>query len=85
MGSYPPQKAEHWIRVLKRLGFVKKDRIGKGKHANKFIHPARKTKNWKEQPNFIIIPHHVYEVMSEKIIKELSYFGFTEKEIEDCC
>lgn len=85
MGSYPPQKVQHWIRVLKKLGFEEVHRVGQGKHANKFAHPTKHTKDYKTQRNFIIIPHKIYPQMSDAIVKELSYFGITEEDIKGCC
>lgn len=85
MGSFPPQNQKHWIRVLKKLGFVENKRVGIGGHAKKFYHPGKNSNNYKEQPNFIIVQKNMYKQMSQKIVKELSYWDITPDEIDDCC
>lgn len=85
MGQFPPQKEQHWIRILKKLGFLEVLRVGKGKHAHKFSHPQRITKDHTKQPNFIIIPHKIYPILAKEIVKELMYFGFTEDDIKKVC
>ena len=85
MGQFPPQRDKDWIKILKKLGFTEVRRIGKGNHAHKFNHPDRHTNNYKEQPDFIIIPHKIYPQMSEYLIKELAYFQITEEDIKNCC
>ncbi len=85
MGSFPPQTDKHWIRVLKKLGFEEQRRVGIGGHAKKFLHPTRNTSDYKVQPNFIIIQHQMHNLMSKRIVEELSYFGFTEADIKEKC
>jgi predicted RNA binding protein YcfA (HicA-like mRNA interferase family) len=41
--SFPPNNQKEWVKLLKKLGFEER-RVGKGKHAFKFCHPRRKTK-----------------------------------------
>ncbi|MBU0619369.1 hypothetical protein KKD62_03990 [Patescibacteria group bacterium] len=82
--SYPPANTKEWVKVLKRLGFEER-RVGKGKHAYKFTHPKRKTSDYRIQRNFIIIPHKIYPVLSKRIVAEITFFGFTTREIEKAC
>lgn len=84
MGSFPPDKSKHWKRVLRKLGF-REMRVGKGKHAHKFSHPTRKTKDYRIQPNFIIIPSTMHKQLSAGIVKQVMMFGFSLEEIEDAC
>jgi hypothetical protein len=85
MGSFPPDKTQHWLKVLKKLGFTEVQRIGKGKHAHKFIHPIRHTSDYRQQPDFIIIPHKMYKQLSVALVKELGFFGFSQPEIKRHC
>lgn len=85
MSHYPPNNSKEWIRLLLKLGFVEKNRIGIGGHAHKFIHPDRHPPRNSQQPDFIIIPHKIYNILSKEIIKEIKAFGFTEEDIRDCC
>ena len=82
MTSFPPNNCKKWCSLMEKLGFV---REAGGKHANKFKHPSRKTSDYKQQPDFIIIPHKIYKGMSCHIKKELNYFGFTDEEIKKGC
>lgn len=82
--AFPPNNDKEWIRALRKLGFTE-NRVGRGKHAHKFTHPKRKTKDYRVQPNFIIIPHRIYPNLSAGIVKELHFFGFSLKEIKSAC
>lgn len=83
--AFPPSNQKEWIKTLKRLGFERVRRTGRGKHAFKFKHPTRKTKDFRIQPDFIIIPHKIYPTLSQDIVKEVTFFGFTVEEIEKTC
>jgi hypothetical protein len=83
MGSYPPQNQKQWCKILKKLGFIENNRVGIGGHAKKFYHPERHSSDFRVQPDFIIVQNKMYKQMSQKIIKELSYFDFTPKEIKE--
>lgn len=85
MGSFPPQNQKHWCKVLKKLGFLENKRVGIGGHAKKFYHPEKHSTDFKVQPDFIIIQSNMYRQMSQKIVKELTYWGYTKKDIEECC
>jgi hypothetical protein len=82
--SYPPKNYKEWLRTMKRLGWID-NRVGKGKHAYKFSHPTRKTKDWRIQRNFIIIPHKIYPVISKRIVQQLTFFNYTLEEIKEAC
>jgi predicted RNA binding protein YcfA (HicA-like mRNA interferase family) len=82
--AYPPRNEKEWIKALRRLGFEER-RVGKGKHAHKFTHQFRHTKDHIIQPDFIIIPHRIYPVISSHIVKELTFFGFSLEEIRTAC
>lgn len=82
--SYPPRDYKEWIRLLEKLGWENR-RVGKGKHAYKYSHPTRKTKDFRIQRNFIIIPKKVYPVLSNRLVKELTFFGYTIEEIQEAC
>lgn len=85
MGHFPPDRRKEWIKALEKLGFYEVFRIGKGKHAHKFKHPTKKTKDYRIQRNFIIIPHKIYPTLSRQIVKQLTFFGFSVEEIEKAC
>lgn len=69
---------------MNKLGFVER-RVGRGKHAHKFVHRDRKTKDYKIQRNFIIIPHKIYPTLSAQIVKQVLMFGITLEEIKQAC
>ena len=71
-------------RVLRRLGFEER-RVGRGKHAHKFSHSTRKTKDYRIQRNFIIIPHRIYPTISRAIVKQVMFFGFELEEVKEAC
>lgn len=83
--AFPPNNAKEWKKVLKKLGFYEVRRVGKGKHAHKFKHPNKKPKDFRIQPNFIIIPHKIYPTLSANIVKEVVFFGFDIKKVESVC
>jgi len=83
--GFPPNNSKEWKRTLKKLGFYEVERIGIGGHAHKFKHPTRKTKDYRIQPNFIIIPHRIYPTLSAAIVKEIMFFGFSLEEIKKVC
>lgn len=66
---------------MTKLGFVD-ERVGGGKHAHKYTHSSRHSRDYRIQPDFIIVPSKIYPSLSSKMIKELSFFGFTIEEIE---
>ena len=80
--AFPPNNQKEWVKLLKRLGFEER-RVGRGKHAFKFSHPTRKTKDYRIQPDFIIVPHIIYPAMSAHMVKELIFFGFSLEEIKE--
>jgi predicted RNA binding protein YcfA (HicA-like mRNA interferase family) len=82
--SYPPNNYKEWVKALKKLGFEER-RVGKGKHAYKFKHPTKKTKDYRIQRNFIIIPHKIYPTLSKGIVKQVMFFGFSLEEIKKVC
>ncbi len=82
--AFPPNNAKEWKRALRKLGFEER-RVGKGKHAHKFSHTTRKTKDYRIQRNFIIIPHRIYPTISKTIVKQVMFFGFELKEVKEAC
>lgn len=85
MGSFPPNTQKHWCRVLKKLGFLENNRVGTGGHAKKFFHPNKHSSDYRVQPDFIIIQSKMYKQMSQKIVKELKFFGYTREDIQKVC
>jgi len=81
MSHFPPINEKEWIALLKKLGFEER-RVGRGKHAHKFSHPTKHTKDYRIQPDFIIVPSKIYNSLSAKMIKEVIMFGFTLDEIQ---
>lgn len=81
MGHYPPKNQQEWKKLVKKLGFVDK-RVGGGKHAHKYTHPTRHSKDYRIQPDFIIVPTKIYPSLSAKMIKELIFFDYSIDEIE---
>lgn len=84
MAHFPPTKEKEWKALLKKLGFVD-TRVGAGKHAHKYCHPNRHTKDYRIQPDFIIVPSKIYPSLSSKMVKEIMMFGFTLEEIREAC
>ena len=82
MSHYPSKNEREWISLVKKLGFVD-ERVGGGKHAHKFTHPTRHTRDFRVQSDFIIVPSKIYPSLSAKMVKELAFFGFSVKEIEN--
>jgi len=42
----------------------------------------RKTKDYRIQPDFIIVPHVIYPAISAHIVKKLIFFGFSLEEVK---
>jgi len=85
MAHFPPANAKEWCKVLEKLGFVPAERVGKGTHAYKYVHPERTTSDYKVQPDFLIVQHNMYKLASQRLIRELKFFGFSRKEVEKAC
>lgn len=85
MGSYPPKNQKQWCRILKKLGFQENYRVGIGGHAKKFFHPEKHSSNYIIQPDFIIVQNKMYKQMSQRIVKELSYWGISKEDVQRCC
>lgn len=79
--SYPPNNYKEGKRMLENLGFIE---IFGGKHC-KFIHPTRKPKDFRIQPNFIMLSTDTSNKYFKIIIKQVEQFGFTAQEIKDAC
>ena len=82
MGSYPPRDHKQMLRLLNKLGFVRHQRVGKGKHI-KFEHPTLQPPSGIRP--FITVPTNMHQVMSKLIIKEIMKFGIPEDEIKEKC
>lgn len=80
-----PTKRLRIIALLRCLGFVEQSNSGRGDHI-KFIHPSRNP-IVQNQPPFIMVPRHDFEHgrFGNVIHRELVGFGFSKKEINDCC
>ena len=85
MAKVLPRKFKDLSKVLECLGFRLKVNSGRGGHY-KYTHPNRSPIVQNQRP-FIMLPRHNFDHGKlNKIVKiELKYFGFSEKEIEDCC
>ena len=73
MKKFPPKTRSDFIKYLKNLGFIEKQRIGRKRHPNKLYHPTSiPNKNkYPNQPPFIIIPGAVSENQIKYLLKEL--------------
>lgn len=84
MGHYPPDKAKGLVKCLERLGFQKKQRVGKGKHVATYCYPGRTANN--TQRPYITIPHKIDDPdFARAIVKQIMAFGFTEDEVKTAC
>jgi predicted RNA binding protein YcfA (HicA-like mRNA interferase family) len=84
MGNLP-RKSLEIRKVLECLGFVLDVGSGRGGHY-KYKHPTRVPIVDNQRP-FITIPRHDFEHgnLHTIIERQLMCFGFTKKEIKNCC
>ncbi|MBU1323498.1 type II toxin-antitoxin system HicA family toxin [Patescibacteria group bacterium] len=80
--SYPPTKPKEIAKLLLKLGFLQKRRVGKGKHP-KYYHPTKRTQSG--QRPFITIPSKIHKDLALDMMGQIKKFGFSEQQIRGKC